>query len=150
MPMRSNVLLASLAALSILLGGCSDDPTIKVSERPADGLTAAAMDGAFLAALTEWTREAATARLQESYARNDLTGNAVDKVRVASRYLDVNGRRLALVEIAYRGTPVRVARVSGIEAGRLVTVSCTSPDGSDVAYENADSACGRVIRREFP
>lgn len=148
---RNRAMMFATLLTALLVAGCTGDPpTIKVTSRDAQGLTEAGMDSEWLAELERWTRSAAAERLDESYARNEVPPEArVSEPRLASSFVTIGGKRLALVTIAYTGFPLRVARVTGLRDGELVTVSCTSPGGAAPEPTDPESECGQVVQREL-
>ncbi|SCZ66453.1 hypothetical protein [Thiohalomonas denitrificans] len=142
------IILFSLALTGC--GGSPHPPNIKVSREPAKGLSSADMDNAYLAALADWTQAAAQERLAETYERNRVPPEGRrGRAHVDARYVEAGGKRLAIVDLAYTGNPVRVARVVGLAGKELVTVSCTSPDGAPIQVLDPGSACGKVVQEAF-
>jgi hypothetical protein len=143
--------LLPLLFLVLMVFGCSrEPPNVKITRRPADGLTRQAMNPAYLQSLEAWTRKAAQENLNSLYQRNEVPQrDRTGKVQVRSRYLMSEGRKLAVIYLAYTGNPVRVARVSGLKGDSLVTVSCTSPDGAPIEILDPKSDCGRTVNRVF-
>ena len=142
-------LLPLLLALTAL--GCSrQPPNVKVTRRPANGMNQSAMNPAYLQSLEDWTRRAAEENLKKVYERNEVPQRErASKVQVHSRYLMSEGRKLAVVYLAYTGSAVRVVRVSGLNGKSLVTVSCTSPTGAPVEILDPGSDCGQTVNRIF-
>lgn len=142
-------LLVPISAI-LLIVGCAEPPNVKVMRESANDLFPVTMDDAYLAHLEHWTAEAARARLAESYERNGVALEArVSEPRLRSRYLDTQAGRLAVIEIAYTGSPIRVTRVTGLVNDELITVSCTSPEGAPYDVVSPDDECGRHVHETF-
>ncbi len=143
----------SVVLLALLVFGCSGSnypPHIKISREPAKGLEQADFDGAYLASLTEWTRNAAQQRLAETYERNGVPPERqTGRAHVESRYRERDGEKLAVIDLAYSGNPVRVARVVGLEGDEVVTVSCTSSTGAPIDAFDTGTACGQAVHDIF-
>ncbi len=130
--------------LMLATAGCTGDaPTVKVTREPAAGAT---LDGAWLDALTARTLDGAAARLDETYARNGVPPEErTARPYVDGRFISLGGTRLAQVELAYSGSPLRVVRISGVRGGELITVSCTAPDGRPPELTDPQDVCGRKV-----
>ena len=142
-----------LVLLSLAVVGCDKSPyapNIKVSREPARGVSATDLDDAYLERLSEWTRAAAQQRLTETYDSNKVSPERrTSRARVNSRYIQIDGKKLAFVDLGYTGNAVRVARITGFKRGEMVTVSCTSPDGAPIQIIEPQSACAEAVRDVF-
>jgi len=137
----------------LLLTGCSVDlapSNVKVSERPAEGLTESSFDQGYLTRLLEETRQSAEQSLQQAYARNNIPpAERLSQARTEGRYEWIGDRQLAVVELSYSANPMRVTRVVGIVGDRLVTVSCISPQGEPTDLQAAEGECAQALRSHF-
>lgn len=135
----------------VLLTACNGQPpNVKISEAPANGLTAQQMDLPWLQQLAESTRADAQQRLDETYAKNEVPPQyRTNRAEVTSSFLQVEGKKLAVVNLRYTGAPIHVARVTGIEDGQLVTVSCTDPRGAPINPLDPEGACEEVVIETF-
>jgi hypothetical protein len=140
-------------SLSLLLGACGITPTpsnVKVSEQPAQGLTESAFDEDYLQQLVEETRLAAEARLQEAYERNRVPpAERFSHAQTSGSYELLGGRQLAVINLSYSANPMRVMRVVGIDAERLVTISCISPRGAPLDIHATSGECAEAIIKHF-
>ncbi len=143
----------TLLPIVFLLGGCSVDlapSNVKVSERPAAGLTESSFDQGFLTQLAEETRQSAQLSLQQAYERNNIPpAERYSQARTEGRYEWFGERQLAVVELGYSANPMRVTRVVGVVDDRLVTVSCISPLGEPTDLRAADGECAEALRTHF-
>ncbi len=148
-----NRLSALALALGLLLTGCSIDSkpaNVKVSERPAEGLSESSFDQGYLQQLAEETRQAAENSLQQAYDRNHIPPEQRDShARAEGRYEWLGERQLAVVDLSYSANPMRVTRVVGIVGERLITVSCISPEGAPVDIHAATGECVETLARQF-
>lgn len=142
-----------LVLLCVAVVSCDKSPyapNIKVSREPAKGISATDLDDAYLETLSEWTRATAQRRLTKTYDSNKVSPERrTSRARVSSRYIQIDGKKLAVVDLGYTGNAVRVARMTGLKGGEMVTVSCTSPDGAPIRILEPQSACAEAVRDVF-
>jgi hypothetical protein len=137
----------------LLLVGCGFSPApsnVKISERPADGLTQASFDQGFLQQLVEETRQGAEKSLHEAYERNKIPQQErLSQARTIGRYEWIDGRQLAVIDLSYSANPIRVMRVVGIEADQVVTISCISPLGAPLDIHAKTGECAEALAKHF-
>ena len=147
-------LLPALATLILLLSGCDVDlgpSNVKVSEQPADGLTASSFDQGYLLELVEEVRQGAETSLQQAYERNKIPPQErISHAEAVGRYEWIGDRQLAVIELSYSANPMRVTRIVGIEQDRLISISCISPRGDQQDLHAATGECAETLRRRFP
>ena len=121
------------------------DTEVVVSRQPADGITEANFDQAFLANLQSWVVERTMANAQKyldaanvPQSMRDFTGEST----LIERY----GHRLAVVRVRV-GESTPNATVVGISGNELVKIGCINRSGADVTV--TDGPCDSKIREVF-
>ena len=142
-----------LLACALLLAGCSIDlesSNVKVSEKPAEGLTESSFDQGFLQQLVEETRTAAERNVQQAYERNNIPPQErISHAEAQGRYEWYGEHQLAVIDLSYSANPMRVMRVVGLTGDLLVTISCISPLGAPLEFAASTGECAEALADRF-
>ncbi len=139
--------------LLLFLPACSGRPDysdVKVQQSPADGLTSSSFDSHYLQNLLDETRGAAEQKLVQAYERNNIPEvERYSHAQAEGRYEQLDGRRLAIIDLSYSANPMRVTRIAGIVQDQLITISCISPHGEPLEFASGEGHCAEVYRYYF-
>ncbi|MCU7850721.1 MAG: hypothetical protein KZQ80_00765 [Candidatus Thiodiazotropha sp. (ex Monitilora ramsayi)] len=149
MPLRPTLILPLL----LILVGCdmvTSQSNVKISQVPAHGLTESAFDQGYLQALSEETRAAAEQRLVQAYERNNIPPHErFSHAETQGRYETVGNYRLAVIDLSYNASPMRVKRIVGIAQDQLITISCISPQGKPLDIHAVEGECAEAVKGNF-
>ncbi|MCG7955060.1 MAG: hypothetical protein JAY91_06030, partial [Candidatus Thiodiazotropha endolucinida] len=94
--------------------------------------------------------EGAELSLSQAYDRNNIPATErISKPRAAGRYEWVGDQQLAVIDLSYSNSPMRVMRVVGIEADQMITINCISPTGIPLKMTAPEDECSNAIAEQF-